>query len=262
MAHRSNIRVQSANVNYDDAFITSRYQYETCTVEGDVVTPEHKNLVFRTERSLPKLGMMLVGWGGNNGSTVTAGILANRDKINWRTKEGLHVPDYFGSITQSSTVKMGSDREGNPVHVPMKALLPMVDPNDIVIGGWDISKMDLAAAMERAEVLDYDLQRQLAPMMRDMHPLPSIYDKDFIAQNQFDRADNLIPGTKQDQLQVLRSNIREFKAKHNLDKVIVLWTATTERFSELIAGVNNTADALLAAIEVCPRHVWIHIAFD
>lgn len=30
------------------------------------------------ERTVPRLGVMLVGWGGNNGSTVTAGVLANR----------------------------------------------------------------------------------------------------------------------------------------------------------------------------------------
>ena len=33
----------------------------------------------------------------------------------------------------------------------------MVDPEDIVFGGWDINKMNIADAMERAEVLDYNL---------------------------------------------------------------------------------------------------------
>ena len=31
-----------------------------------------------TERKVPKLGVMLVGLGGNNGSTFVAGILANK----------------------------------------------------------------------------------------------------------------------------------------------------------------------------------------
>jgi myo-inositol-1-phosphate synthase len=42
---------------------------------------------------------------------------------------------------------------------------------------------------------------------------------------------------------------RNFKAEHNLDKVIVLWTANTERFAEIIPGVNDTAENLLKAIE-------------
>lgn len=41
----------------------------------------------------------------------------------------------------------------------------------------------------------------------------------------------------------------DFKANNGLDKVIVQWTANTERFAELITGVNDTADNLLAAIE-------------
>lgn len=48
----------------------------------------------------------------------------------------------------------------------------MVEPNDIVLGGWDISGLNMAEAMERAAVLDFELQRQLVPYMRDITPLP------------------------------------------------------------------------------------------
>lgn len=40
---------------------------------------------------MPKVGVMLVGWGGNNGSTVTAAVLANRLGLNWTTKTGVKV---------------------------------------------------------------------------------------------------------------------------------------------------------------------------
>lgn len=52
---------------------------------------------------------MLVGWGGNNGSTVTATVVANRLGVSWNTKEGERMPNYYGSITQASTVSLGSD---------------------------------------------------------------------------------------------------------------------------------------------------------
>ena len=42
---------------------------------------------------------------------------------------------------------------------------------------------------------------------------------------------------------------RNFKADNNLDKIIVLWTANTERYADIIPGVNDTADNLLHAIE-------------
>ncbi|KAI9100709.1 myo-inositol-1-phosphate synthase [Phlyctochytrium arcticum] len=115
--------------------------------------------------------------------------------------------------------------------------------------------------MERAKVLEYDLQRQVKDEMEQLKPLPSIYYPDYIAANQSDRADNVLPGTKQDHLEKIRKDIRDFKAEHALDKIIVLWTANTERFSSLLDGVNDTADNLLKSIreghdEVAPSTVF------
>ena len=107
----------------------------------------------------------------------------------------------------------------------------MLHPNEIVIGGWDINGRNLCEAMRRACVLDYALQEKLKDKMINMKPLPSIYYPDFIAANQEDRADNLIPhGTKQQDLEHIRNDIRKFKADNKLDLVIVLWTANTERY--------------------------------
>ena len=83
-----------------------------------------------------------------------------------------------------------------------------MNPDDIVFGGWDISNMNLADAMARAKVLDIDLQKQLRPHMESMVPLPGIYDPDFIAANQESRANNLIKGTKQEQVQQVIKDIR------------------------------------------------------
>jgi len=203
---------------------------------------------------------MLVGWGGNNGTTVSGAILANKLGLTWNTKEGVQTSNYFGSLTQASTIRLGSSANGD-VFLPFHSLLPMVNPNDLVIDGWDISGMNIGDAMKRACVFDYDLQRQLYPLLVELKPRPSIYYPDFIAANQSDRADNVLGGTKWEQLEQIRADIRDFKAKKQVDKVIVLWTANTERFAELIEGLNDTADNLLAAIkreesEVSPSTVF------
>ena len=67
------------------------------------------------------------------------------------TKDGLKKPNYFGSLTQAATVRVGNYR-GEEVFTPFKSLLPMVNPDDLVLGGWDISGLNLADAMERAQV--------------------------------------------------------------------------------------------------------------
>ena len=149
----------------------------------------------------------------------------------------------------ASTVKLGHDVQGNSVYTPMNNMLPMVHPNNIVWGGWDINKMNLGDCMKRSKVLEYDLQQQLYPHLKDIVPLPSVYFPDFIAANQGSRADNVLTGSKQDQMEHLRNDIREFKANNGLDKVIVLWTANTERFACVEEGVNDTAENLLESIK-------------
>jgi myo-inositol-1-phosphate synthase len=253
--------VNSPNVIYTESEIVSQYTYQTVIVERNIVTPVTQNFIFKTARHVPKTGVMLVGWGGNNGSTVTAGVLANKFNVHWSTKEGDHSPNYYGSVTQASSVRLGLDNEGNSVHIPFYNLLPMLNPNNLVIGGWDISSMNLGDAMRRAQVLDYNLQEKLYPLMHDMAPLPSVYFPDFIASNQSDRADNILRGTKHEQLEIIRQNIRDFKSSNELDKVIILWTANTERFSNIEEGINDTADNLLASIargeaEVSPSTVF------
>ncbi len=257
------IQVDSDKVKYTDDTIETSYEYSNTSITSMGVQqengkacvllhcqPKKQDVAFKTIRNAKKTGVLLVGWGGNNGSTLTAGILANKQEMKWRTKEGVQEANYFGSVTQASTVRLGNDDAGNEVYVPMSSIVPMVNPNDLVIGGWDISSMNLGDAMIRAKVLDIALQDQLFPLMKDLVPMPSIYYPDFIAANQADRADNLIPGTsKKEHLETLRQNIRDFKAKNSLDTVIVLWTANTERFSEIQEGVNDTADNLLASIE-------------
>ncbi|KAM0131603.1 hypothetical protein ACHAO1_007204 [Botrytis cinerea] len=249
--------VSSPNVIYTDDEIRSKYNYRTTAVTQSangnfVATPKDTVYDFKVERKIPKTGMMLVGWGGNNGTTVTAGIIANRRGLSWATREGTREHNYYGSVVMGSTMKLGTNaKTGDDVNIPFHKALPMVHPNDLVIGGWDISGFNLADAMDRASVLEPTLKQQIKKEMTDMVPLPGLYYPDFIAANQEDRADNLIPGSKacNEHVEKIRQDIRDFKAKNDLDKVIVLWTANTERFAELIDGVNDTAENLLKAIE-------------
>jgi myo-inositol-1-phosphate synthase len=169
--------------------------------------------------------------------------------MTWETKEGTKKANYWGSLMLASTVKLGNDASGNSVMTPMNNMLPMANPNEIVWGGWDINSMHLGDAMKRAKVLDIDLQKKLYPHMKDIKPLPSVYFPDFIAANQGERADNTLAGSKQEQMEQLCKDIQNFKKENGLDKVIVLWTANTERFASVEEGVNDTAESLLASIK-------------
>ncbi|KAI2289586.1 Myo-inositol-1-phosphate synthase [Ophidiomyces ophidiicola] len=269
-APRSDLfKVESPNVVYTDNEIKSKYVYRTTAVTrtGDgkyVATPKETVYDFKVDRNVGKIGMMLVGWGGNNGTTVTAGIMANRRNLVWDTREGKRSANYYGSLVMGSTVKLGTDpKTAEEINIPFHDLIPMAHPNDLVIGGWDISGMNLSDAMDRAAVLEPSLKELVRKDMAAMKPLPSIYYPDFIAANQEERANNVLPGSKAswDHVEQLRKDLRDFKSSNALDKVIVLWTANTERYADLLTGVNDTADNLLKAIkdgheEVSPSTVF------
>ena len=72
-----------------------------------VATPVLQQKTIKTSKAVPKLGVMLVGLGGNNGSTFTAGILANRKNMQWETKNGVVGANFYGSFTQSATTHVG-----------------------------------------------------------------------------------------------------------------------------------------------------------
>jgi len=243
----------SKNATQTAETMEANFRYETTFVEktetGYKATPVAQDYKFKVDKRIPKMGLMMIGLGGNNGTTVTAGILANKHHLKWHDRVGEHEANYLGSWTQSATFKIGMTHEGQEIYAGYKEVIPFVNPNDIVIGGWDLNNMNMADALKRAKVVDYDLQKQLYPYMKDIVPLPSVYIKDYIAANQEDRANNVLKGTKQEMLDTLRKNIRDFKAEHHLDKVVVLWTATTERYSEIRKGLNDTAENLLNAIK-------------
>lgn len=120
------------------------------------MTKEH---TIETLRHVPKLGVMLVGLGGNNGSTFVAGILANKQNMTWPTRQGEQKANFYGSFTQSATAQVGfkyDEKTGSlhDVYKPIKDLLPMVNPVDFDITGWDISGLNLYESCKRARVLE------------------------------------------------------------------------------------------------------------
>ena len=167
----SSVFIESERVQYSSkkACILASYDYKTTRVQKSdegkfTVTPVSNSLMFKTTTRIPRVGCMLVGWGGNNGSTVTACVLANKLGVSWRTKQGTRVSpflqnliinictiiyniylyiipffiqhaNYYGSITQSSTTSLGIGPDGKDVYVPLKDLLPMINPNDIEFDG-------------------------------------------------------------------------------------------------------------------------------
>jgi myo-inositol-1-phosphate synthase len=77
----------------------------------------------------------LIGWGGNNGSTFTAGIIANKLNMTWKTKRGKQSVNYYGSIMTAYTIRLEYSQDNQEVYVPLKDVLSVLNPNDLAISG-------------------------------------------------------------------------------------------------------------------------------
>jgi myo-inositol-1-phosphate synthase len=193
--------------------------------EGYYVQRKKRTLHFKLQRKPRKIGLMLVGWGGNNGTTLTA-ALTKRDTI------------WLGSITQAASTWLGHDGiTDEDVFASMKDLVPFA--HEIIVDGWDINRMPIGDAMRRAGVLSAVVQAQVYNELQKMHPRASAFDPSFVATNQAERVNNVIEGNKQQQYEQIRQDIREVKEK--CDVVIVFWTANTERQSQLQTDDLETA---------------------
>jgi hypothetical protein len=82
-------------------------------------------------KTLGSVGIMIVGLGGANGTTLLAGILANRLKIQWRGARGEEMtPNYFGCITQIT-------QRGRYGGVGYKDKIKgLADVSMAAVGGW------------------------------------------------------------------------------------------------------------------------------
>lgn len=82
--------------------------------------------------------------------------------------------------------------------------MPMVNPVDFEISGWDISDMNLYKAAKRAHVLEPSLLNQLQNELEAIVPLQAVLNQEYIAANQSDRVNNIFRGTNAECIQKIR----------------------------------------------------------
>ena len=95
---------KGANMDYIRASVSVT---DHCVGPRNTLVPTRTKIVhIRTNKTVPAPGLLLVGLGGNNGTTVAASILANRWGLSWKTKSGTQHPNYFGSVMQSARLTL------------------------------------------------------------------------------------------------------------------------------------------------------------
>lgn len=223
---------------------------------GNIKPSEIKHNI-KVDQKVPKLGVMLVGWGGNNGSSFTAGVVANKKKLSWLTKNGKQEANFFGSFTQCVSVQVGfKQAKGGALEDVYKfvhEIVPLVNPVDFEITGWDISAMNIYDSCYRAKVIEPTLIEMMKPELSSMVPLKAVFNPKYIASNQADRVDNVFMGSNSECIEKLRKDIKDFKQK--VDKVVILWTANTEEFYEHEIKTRQELERLITSDQLLPASV-------
>lgn len=208
------------------------YKYVDINDNNEFYVKERNIKINVSDPKKSKLGVMLVGMGGNNGSTFVSSILARQKNISWENKNGVHKVDFFGSLYEYGSVNIGY-KNNKPYTKLMRDMINTLNPEDLVMDGWDISNDNLYDSCKKNKVLDLNFINSIEKELKTIRPLPSIYYKDFIATNQSSRVNNTktFKNNKWGDLLQIKSDIDSFKIRHNIEKVVVMWTASTERFS-------------------------------
>lgn len=188
-----------------------------------------------------KIGVLVVGLGGNNGVTLLAGYLSNQKGLSWETGAAGRVsaPNWNGCITQLEP------RGGG---VGFKGRFALADASEAVFGGWDIRPTPLGDALYDCRVVEYDLVRQVREEMNGMGIMKGVYDASFLGESQYATATHIVEGLEGffAKVEHIRKDIRSFIEKNSVDgHTTVIWSASVERPADVDF---DSADELLQAI--------------
>ena len=164
-----------------------------------------------------KLGVLMPGMGAV-ATTFVAGVEAVR--------AGLGKPT--GSLTQMGTIRLGKRTDNRSPQI--KDFVPLASLDDLVFGGWDVFEDDMYAAATHAGVLKQDLLDSIKDRLSAIKPWKAVFDPDYVRRLE-GRYVKEAP-TKWDLAEMLRDDIRGFKKEHDLQRLVMVWCASTEIFIE------------------------------
>ena len=181
-----------------------------------------------------KLGVMVVG-NGAVATTFMTGVLM--------TRKGLAKP--VGSMCMYDKIRVGKGENKQYLHY--KDIVPLADLNDIEFATWDVYPANAYEAAINAEVLK---EKDINPVKEELEaikPMKAAFDKNYAKRLE---GDNVMEGkTRWEMMEQIREDIRNFKKEKGLDRVVVLWAASTEVYVPVDEEVHGTLASLEAAMK-------------
>ena len=162
-------------------------------------------------------------------------------------RKGLGKP--IGSFTQYDKVRVGQGDAKR--YLPVGDIVPLASLDDIVFGCWDVYPQNAYQAAMYAEVLKEKDINQVRAELEQIVPMPAAFDKNYAKRLD---GDNVKKGlTRWQMVEALREDIRNFRKEKQVDRVVVLWAASTEIYVPVDKQVHYRLEDLEAAMQADDR---------
>ncbi len=197
-----------------------------------------------------KLGVLCVGLGA-----VTTTFMAGVENV----RRGRARP--IGSLTQMGTIRLGKRTESRSPLI--KDFVSLASLEDLVFGAWDPIPDTAYEAALKCGVLDkHEHIEPIADFLKGIAPMPAVFDQYYVKRLE---GKNVKKGkTKRELAEALRKDMRDFKAKHGCDRLVIVWCASTEVFispgatHETLAAFEKAMDA--NDVTIAPSMLYAYAA--
>jgi myo-inositol-1-phosphate synthase len=198
-----------------------------------------------------KLGILTPGIGAVS-TTFVAGVEAVR--------KGFAEP--VGSLTQMGTIRLGKRTENRAPAI--RDFVPLAGLDDLVFGGWDIFEDNAYEAAMKAGVLEKELLGKVRPLLEKVVPMPAVFDNRYVKKLS---GPNVKKGANwYEMAEQLMDDMRSFRKANGLDRMVVVWCASTEIYiepSDVHASLKAFEEGLKRKDErIAPSMVYAYAALQ
>lgn len=163
------------------------------------------------------------------------------------TRKGLAKP--VGSMTQYDVMRVGEGADKK--YLKYNQIVPLADLNDIVFGAWDVYPANAFESAVNCEVLK---AKDILPVKDELEkivPMKAAFDHNYAKRLDGDNVKTCT--SRWDMTEQIRQDIRDFKKRTGVDRVVVLWAASTEVYVPVDKEVHYTLDQLEKAMKADDR---------
>ena len=196
-----------------------------------------------------KLGVLTPGMGAVS-ITFMAGVIA--------ANKGIGKP--IGSISQMGKIRLGKrTEERNP---SVNEFVPLASMEEMVFGGWDIYNDNAYESAINAGVLEKDLLNSIKNELSAIKPMSAVFDSGFVKNINGDNVKN--NETKMQSALALMDDIATFKEKNNCERLVMIWCASTEVYTQ-ISNIHLSIDKFEQALKdnhpaIAPSMIYAYAA--